>query len=137
MKENDSQISRRNFLKAAASATAGLVLAFHVPPALRGQDKQKAPKPQQTFAPNAWLEIAESGAVTIFVAMSEMGQGVRTSLPQILADELEADWSKIKVINAALDPKYGKMDTGGSYSVRDSWLPLRKAGAAAREMRSE
>lgn len=132
--EVKNKSNRRDFLKTSFSAAAGLVLAFHVPSAVRGQKAAVSPTINKTFAPNAWLEIAASGTVTVFVALAEMGQGIRTSLPMILADELEADWSKVKVINAVSDPKYGRMDTGGSYSVRDSWLPLRKAGAAAREM---
>ena len=88
------------------------------------------------FAPNAYIEIHSSGEIRLTAARSEMGQGVRTSMTMILAEELDADWSRIKVEQAIAtsDAKYGDMTTGGSQSVRSSWDPLRQAGAAARDM---
>ncbi len=88
----------------------------------------------QPFAPNAWLEIAPDGAVKIWCGKSEMGQGVRTALPMIVAEELSCDWKSVQVIQADLDSKYGEQLTGGSLSVRTSYSNLRKAGAAAREV---
>ncbi|MFI5117070.1 MAG: molybdopterin cofactor-binding domain-containing protein [Terriglobales bacterium] len=117
-------ISRREFLQASAAGAAGLVLSFYLP--LSAQEK---PAP---IAPNTWLKIDPAGEVSLWVARSEMGQGVRTSLAMILAEELEADWSRVRIVQADLDPKYGNQITGGSSSVRQSLL--RKAGAAAREM---
>ena len=119
-------ISRRDFLEVSAAGAAGLVLSFYLP--LSAQEK---PAP---VAPNTWLKIDPSGEVSLTVARSEMGQGVRTSLAMILAEELEADWSRVRIVQADLDPKYGNQITGGSGSVRQSWPMLRKAGAAAREM---
>src|SRR5690348_18455860 len=92
-----------------------------------------------TFAPNAWLRINPDESVLVVVDRSEMGQGVTTSLPMLLAEELEADWSKIKIEFAPADkayinPMFGMQGTGGSTSVRAAYTPLRKAGAAAREM---
>src|SRR5260370_6893294 len=72
--------------------------------------------------------------ITIVVARSEMGQGVRTALPMILAEELEADWKQIEIEQAGASTLYGDQTTGGSASVRTTWDPMRKAGAAAREM---
>src|SRR5262249_2187013 len=86
------------------------------------------------FAPNAYLTITPEGKIMVTVARSEMGQGVRTSLPMILAEELEADWKQIEINQAGASTLYGDQSTGGSASVRTSWDPLRKAGAAAREM---
>ena len=86
------------------------------------------------FAPNQWLRIGADGRVTLVVARSEMGQGVRTSLAMILAEELEADWPSIAIEQASPSPDYEDMNTGGSDSVISSWTMLRKAGAAAREM---
>src|SRR2546430_8258547 len=91
------------------------------------------------FAPNAWLRIGTDESVLVMVDRSEMGQGVATSLPMLLAEELEADWSKIKIEFAPADkayinPMFGMQGTGGSTSVRAAYTPLRKAGAAAREM---
>ena len=82
------------------------------------------------------IEIHPNGEIRLIAARSEMGQGVRTSMTMILAEELDADWSKIKVEQAVAtsEMKYGDMTTGGSESVRSSWDPLRKAGATARDM---
>ena len=94
-----------------------------------------AEPPAESFAPNVWLKIEPSGAVTITVAKSEMGQGPLTYFPMIVAEELEADWKSIKVEQALAHPdKYGSQNTGGSQGVRSSWDKLRKAGATAREM---
>ncbi|MGA8493299.1 MAG: xanthine dehydrogenase family protein molybdopterin-binding subunit, partial [Terriglobales bacterium] len=87
-----------------------------------------------TFEPNAYLRIAPDGKITIVVARSEMGQGVSTSLPMILAEELEADWKQITIEQAGASTLYGDQTTGGSASVRTTWDPMRKAGATAREM---
>jgi isoquinoline 1-oxidoreductase beta subunit len=125
-------LSRREFIKVASTAGAALVIGISLPARRRGQ--AIASTPADTFAPNAWLRINKNGMITITVAKSEMGQGVLTSLPMIVAEELEADWSKVRYEHADADPKYGNMGTGGSTSVRTSWQPLRKAGAAAREM---
>jgi isoquinoline 1-oxidoreductase subunit beta len=119
-------VSRRQFLQASAVGTAGLVLGISYRPARAATASR--------FEPSAFLAIDTSGQVTIYVAKSEMGQGVRTALPQIVADELEADWAQVRVEQALAESKYGSMGTGGSSSVRNSYLPLRKAGAAAREM---
>jgi isoquinoline 1-oxidoreductase beta subunit len=119
-------VSRRQFLQASVVGTTGLILGISYRPARAGTASR--------FQPNAFLAIAPDGQVTIWVARSEMGQGVRTALPQIVADELEADWSQVRVEQALAEPKYGDMGTGGSDSVRSSYLPLRKAGASARVM---
>lgn len=86
------------------------------------------------FSPNVYLMIGQDDVVQIICHRSEMGQGVRTSMPMLLAEELDADWSKIKVIQAVGDAKYGDQNTDGSTSVRINWESLRKAGAAARAM---
>ncbi len=125
-------VSRREFIKVASTTGAALVIGISLPTIRRGQIL--AEPSAGTFTPNAWLRIDTNGMVTITVARSEMGQGVLTSLPMIVADELEADWSKVRYEQADADPKYGNMGTGGSTSVRTSWDTLRKAGAAAREM---
>ena len=123
---------RREFFKITSIAGAGFLLGFQLPWAGRveafAQDSHKA------FAPNAWLRIDRDGTVTVTVAKSEMGQGVRTALPMILAEELDAEWSHVKVEQAIPDKKYGDMGTGGSASIRTSWDGLRAAGATARAM---
>ncbi len=124
--------SRRDFLR--LSALSGAALALRVP-VLSGQ--QPPAGAGEPFAPNKWLSIDAGGQVTFVTARSEMGQGARTSLAMILAEELEADWSKIQIVHATPGAKYPGMRTSGSSSVSDYWLPLRKAGAAAREMLRE
>jgi isoquinoline 1-oxidoreductase beta subunit len=94
---------------------------------------------KRSFSPNAWIQITPDNMVTIIVNKSEMGQGVYTSLPMIVADELEADWKQVRVKAAPArdeykDPGFGMQLTGGSTSIRNMFEPLRKAGAAAREM---
>jgi isoquinoline 1-oxidoreductase beta subunit len=121
-----SPLSRREFLAVGAAAGAGLVIGFYLP---------HGSASGTTFAPNAFLKITPDGKITILVARSEMGQGVHTSLPMILAEELEADWKRITIEQAGANPTlYGDQQTGSSASLRISWDPLRKAGAAAREM---
>jgi len=119
-------VSRRTFLGVGAAAGAGLVIGvyFH----------EKSQSGPDSFAPNAYLRITNDGAITVLVARSEMGQGVRTSLPMILAEELDADWKQIHIEQAPTDSVYGDQMTGGSASIRVMWDPMRKAGAAAREM---
>jgi isoquinoline 1-oxidoreductase beta subunit len=126
-----SELTRRDFLRSSALGGAGLLIAFYLPTKadLHGQGVQSP------FQPNAWLQVDPQDNVTIWVAKSEMGQGVRTSLPMIVAEELDADWARVRIEPALADArKYGNQLTGGSTSVRTSWEPLRKAGAQARAM---
>jgi len=129
--KTDANTTRRGFIKVVSVAGAGLVLGFHLP---ANEKKFNSEYGDGNFTPNAWLKIAPDGSVSVTVARTELGQGVRTALPMILAEELEADWSRVGIEPAVADPKYGEMTTGGSTSVRVSWMPLRKAGAVAREM---
>src|SRR6059036_3130185 len=129
-----AQITRREFLETAG--VAGLVIGFHLPATGRQAMRGAA---AAAFAPNAWLRIGADESVLVVVDRSEMGQGVTTALPMLLAEELEADWSKIRIEFAPADkaytnPLFGLQGTGGSTSVRAAWTPLRKAGAAARQM---
>jgi isoquinoline 1-oxidoreductase beta subunit len=121
-----SPLSRREFVAAGVAAGAGLVIGFYLP--------HKSSSQQEFFSPNAYLRITPDNKVTIVVARSEMGQGVRTALPMILAEELEADWKRIEIEQAGASTLFGDQTTGGSASIRTTWDPMRKAGAAAREM---
>lgn len=121
-------MNRRTFLKVSGTAAGGLLLAVY------GLEHSKGENGSGVFAPNAFLRIDPDGAVTILVPRPEMGQGVRTSLPMVVAEELDCDWSRVKIEQAPLDKKYGDQYVGGSSSIRDSFGPLRKAGAAARVM---
>lgn len=121
-----SPLSRREFVGAGIAAGAGLVIGFYLP---HGERSHK-----DFFSPNAYLRITPDNKITIVVARSEMGQGVRTALPMILAEELEADWKQIEIEQAGASTLYGDQTTGGSASIRTTWDPMRKAGASAREM---
>ena len=121
-------VTRREFLAAGGAAGAGLAVWFYL---RHGNESHNS---GQAFAPNAYLHIAPDGKITVVVPRSEMGQGVRTALPMILAEELEADWSEIAIEQAGASTLFGDQTTGGSASVRTTWDPMRRAGAAAREM---
>ena len=130
-------ITRRQFLKTTLTG-AGLTIAASITPfgsrLLSAQEVKKG-----LFNPNVWIQITPDNIVTIIVNKSEMGQGVLTSLPMIAADELGADWKQVRFEEAPggkkyIDPNWGMQLTGGSTSVRHMFEPLRKAGAAAREM---
>ncbi len=125
------RLDRRAFLRQASAAGAGLVISFYLP---GGAAFGSEAKDAGSFAPNAWLEIDRQGDVMIWVGRSEMGQGARTSVAMIMADELGADWSRVHVKQADLDDKYGQQLTGGSQSIRYAWANLRQPAAAAREM---
>jgi len=126
--------SRRGFLKTSVLAGGGLVVGFMLPGAARF-----AAAASPVFRPNAYLRIGSDNSVTVLCGLSEMGQGVHTAIPMLVAEELDADWSKIRVEQAATDPAFknpifGLQATGGSSAVRGHWEPMRKAGATARAM---
>ena len=123
--------TRRAFLKTGAAGGAALVVGFRFSIDALAQEAQEKKKPSPF---DAWIHIDKSGTVTLITAKSEMGQGALTALPMILAEELEVDWSGVRVEQAPTDPSIYDHGTGGSGSVAGSWLPLRQAGAAAREM---
>lgn len=122
-----SPVSRRAFLGTAAAAGAGLVIGFYLP-------KSASAEAEGVFSPNAYLRITPDEKITVVVARTEMGQGVWTALPMILAEELEADLKQITIEQAGASTLFGDQSTGGSASVRTTWDPMRKAGAQAREM---
>jgi isoquinoline 1-oxidoreductase beta subunit len=129
--ERGSVLSRRSFVK-LATGTA-FVLGFHVP--LRNTSEAAD---RSSYAPNAFIRVDPQGDVTLIIPQVEMGQGVYTSLSMLLAEELDADWSRVRVEHAPADekryvnPAFGIQATGGSTSVRAFWKPLRQAGASTR-----
>ena len=123
--------TRRAFLKTGAAGGAALVVGFRFSIDALAQEAQEKKKPSPF---DAWIHIDKSGTVTLITAKSEMGQGALTAMPMILAEELEVDWDGVRVEQAPTDPSIYDHGTGGSGSVAGSWLPLRQAGAAAREM---
>jgi len=126
-------VNRRDFLKTGAAGSVALVIGFHLTPrAFADQAAEQEEKIPNPF--DAWVHIAPDNRVTLILGKSEMGQGIMTALPMILAEELCLDWKNVKVEQAPTNPKIYDHGTGGSGSIAGSWLPLRQAGAAAREM---
>ena len=132
-------LSRREFCKTGALLGGGLVLGFYLP-----VSRDLAAAGQATpFIPNAFIRITSDELVTIIVNKSEMGQGVYTSLPMLIAEELESDWRRIRFEPAPVAPAYNHTQwgalqgTGGSTSIRSTWEQFRRAGASARLMLEE
>lgn len=128
---SNSTVTRRDFVKVSTLAGGGILIGFRF--------SEASAQEFAAFTANAWITIAPTGEVTFTCGRSEMGQDVYTSLSMILAEELAVDPRKVKVLHAPADPVYvntliGAQITGGSTSVREGWEPLRKAGAATREM---
>ncbi len=127
-----SPVSRRELLLGGAAAGAGLVIGVY---ASKFGSVTGFSAGHEAFSPNAYLRILPDNTVTIMVARSEMGQGVRTALPMILAEELGADWpTQVRIEQAGASTLFGDQTTGGSFSIHSLWDPMRKAGAQAREM---
>lgn len=125
--------SRRNFLKIAATAGGGLMLGFNWSEAGAMVVKNATAAGNIDF--NSYLSIGTDGIITIMSPNPEVGQNIKTSFPMIVAEELDADWTKVKVVQAALDTKrFERQVTGGSGAVPHSWKRLRTAGATARQM---
>ena len=125
-------LSRREIV-AGGVAAAGLVLGLRI--GFRALPAAAADAPANaTFEPNVYLIIDHTGLVTIVAHRSEMGTGIKTGLPMVLADELGADWRRVLIVQAQGDPKYGDQNTDGSRSTRQLYQPMREAGASARQM---
>lgn len=142
MKTTNTMIARRDFLRTSAAVGGGLLISLYLPSlsgAASSIDTATSAAAAEPFAPNAFIRIATDDTVTVIVNKSEMGQGVYTSLPMLVAEELEADWSKIRYESAPVGqeyahPGFGIQMTGGSTSTASEWERFRKAGAMARLM---
>jgi isoquinoline 1-oxidoreductase subunit beta len=129
--------TRRNFIKAAATAGGGLLLGFHWNDSAASSVEvvSDAAIAEGDIPFNSYLSISPEGIITIFSPNPELGQNIKTSFPMIVAEELDADWSNVTVVQAALDTKkFERQVTGGSGAIPHSWERLRKAGATARQM---
>ena len=120
-------VDRRAFLKVTALSTGGILLASYRKPLkrLRGAD---------LFEPNAYIRIGADGAITIIAKNPEIGQGIKTMLPMLIAEELDVEWKSIRIEQADADPKYGRQFAGGSLATPMNYDELRRVGAAARQM---
>jgi isoquinoline 1-oxidoreductase beta subunit len=122
----DTTLRRRSFLAVLGSATGGLMLGLRFPP--------EAAADSSKLVPIRFVEVGRDGIVTIVCSRSEMGQGIRSSLPFVLADELGADFARVKIVQGDGDARYGDQNTDGSHSVKDFYDVMRVAGASARSM---
>jgi isoquinoline 1-oxidoreductase subunit beta len=129
--EKTNEINRRDFLKLSGLASAGLMLSINF---LDSKIAKASPDAPATFEPNVYLKIGSDNKIIIMAKNPEIGQGVKTSMPQIIAEELEVDWSKIEIQQGVLDNRYGAQFAGGSTGIKTNFDTLRKAGATAREM---
>ena len=130
MNTTTPSVDRRTFLQLVGGTSAALTLGSFVAPT----DAQPAAATPPPFSPNAFVQIDPDGTVTLTIARGEMGQGVRTSFAMLIAEELDADWSTVKVAFATADRKFGNQMTVGSGSIRQNARTLRNLGAAARQM---
>ncbi|EAQ42877.1 xanthine dehydrogenase family protein molybdopterin-binding subunit [Polaribacter sp. MED152] len=134
--QNKNNFSRRNFLKTSALASGGLLIGFNFLTACKPEATMPVDVASLNFNDfNAFIRISDEGYVTIFSPNPEIGQGVKTAMPMIIAEELDADWSKVTVAQGALDTKnFTRQVAGGSQSIRQGWDALRQTGATARQM---
>lgn len=126
---NETALSRRHFFKITALTGGGMLVGFSL-----FNGAEASPLPDAVFTPNSYIKIGADGLITLMAPNPEIGQGVKTSLPLIIAEELCVDWQKINIEVAPLDSKYGNQAAGGSGAVRGRFGPLRQIGATAREM---
>ncbi|HEX5421667.1 MAG TPA: molybdopterin cofactor-binding domain-containing protein, partial [Gammaproteobacteria bacterium] len=127
-------LSRRHFIKATGFVGGGLVLGFALGPGARRAAAQVRDGAAE-FKPNAYIQIATDGRIVLYAKNPDVGQGVKTSLPQIIAEELDADWKDVRVEQSIIDMKlYGPQFAGGSTSIPMNWETLRRAGAVGRAM---
>lgn len=123
-------VSRRQFLKLVGLAGGGLVLAFYL-----GDSQEAVAQTATDFAPNGFVQVRSNGEIIIFSKCPEIGQGIKTAFGLIIAEELDADWQRVQVKQAAINPAvYGRQGAGGSTSIPSNWDQLRQAGAMARSM---
>ena len=122
------QLSRRSFLQVTALSGGGMLLGTYIEPTILAQ------RPQPPFEPNAFIRIASDGTVTLISRNPEIGQGVKTMLPMLIAEELEVDWKNVRVEQADFDAKYGLQTTGGSRAASNNWIPMQQVGAVGRQL---
>ncbi len=129
----NSTVTRRDFLRVSAIAGGGILLAAYIPGLARAESLGESNA--DDFEPNAYIRITRDGMVTIMAKNPEIGQGVKTMLPMIIADELDVEWKNVRVEQVGLDTtKFENQWAGGSTATPMNWMPLRRVGAAGRAM---
>lgn len=137
---SEARLTRRSFMKIGAAAGGGLLVTVTLPGAgwrFAGLSQPDVPGAPESYPLNAFVEVGLDGSVIIYAPCPELGQGVRTSLPMIVAEELGVEWDAVTYRQAPADERFGSMTVGGSDSVSDYWAPLRAAGALTRELLKE
>ncbi len=127
------KITRRGFIRSVGLASGGLIIACNVPSSTEKSPMKRAFN-GKTFEPNLFIQLKDNGDLILIASRSEMGQGIRTALTSVIADEMDADWNLVSVEQAIGHPKYGNQNTDGSRSVRTLYETMRKMGATARAM---
>lgn len=131
----NTKMNRRSFLKASALAGGGMMLSFAWLAGCKPTEEEMMGLPKEWFELNSYIKIGENGAVTLYSPNPEFGSNVKTSMPMILAEELDTDWKHVFVEQADFYPeRFDRQFTGGSQGIRQGWTPLRTAGATARAM---
>lgn len=127
-------VSRRDFIKTSLGAGTAFAISFTLPGCGEKKYQSEPRLVDSEYIPNAWIRIAKDNSITVVVPESEMGQGVYTSLPMIVAEELDANWQTVSYERALLDPAFGFQGTGGSTSIRHAWKTARETSAIARKV---
>ena len=142
---NTLRLTRRDFLKVVGTSGAGLALAVYLeactPDTATPETSPTSPigttptpHPPFVWEPNIKLRVDNNGILTVIAFRSEMGQGIRTALAMLVADEMDIEWENVRIEQALADPRFGDQITGGSQSISSSYHRIRMAGAAARQM---
>src|SRR4029079_4504940 len=127
-------VDRRAFIRVSALAGGGLLVGTYLRFGPATALAESLPATADNFAPNAFISITPAGAISIIAPNSEMGQGIKTSLPMIVAEELDVAWEQVTIVQGDLNPAYGRQASVGSGSTTGNFAPLRLAGATARAM---
>src|SRR5260370_27411299 len=128
-------IGRRSFLRVSAIAGGGLMLAAYIDPVEKAVAQAPQGPPPAVLTPNAFIRISAEGVVTITAKNPEIGQGIRTMLPMLIAEELDVDWKDVRIEQGDVNfAKYGSQVAGGSTATPTNWLPMRQGGAAGKQM---
>jgi isoquinoline 1-oxidoreductase beta subunit len=133
-KSKTAQLDRRAFLQVTALAGGGVIIGMYAP--ALAQEGARAGGPGQSawsLAPNTYITVHPDNTFTIVAKNPETGQGIRTALPQIIADEFDIDWAQVKIQQADLNPNYGPQIEGGSRAMPTNYDPMRQVGAGGRD----